>query len=427
MRVGLLFLDSSPLLDEELMQDLTRYLQAMLHVEVETFDVPEMPIAPKGWQALMERARQPLKSRPGRPGSNVERQLNAPQLLECMKALKKDPARFKVPELEGVSCILGLTNCEFFYNTDGLLPDDPCPEDRTSNFFAGARESSLGACSLTRLDGRGSAGGPARRKLVRQLLPLVSSSMLELLGLRCCQSHTCLAYRRPFSTETTGVNLCYECEDRLLRLTCAPAGGESPSAVLVGAAADRCRDLREVLFDVGSRLDNIKLSRRSYYEFEEDFDWLHVAEEILRESAEQRPPKSDGTANRRLSLLQCLRRAHEEQPHRTLKRTFTQPLLTRTCLLDMMASAPYRHNCGDMTKWSHAVINRKHEVGGHYVEMGGTLRGKKIGAFVESGLNASLAPSGQARLKTHMETMPATWKEQRAEAAALPPIRARHL
>lgn len=421
MRVGLLQLDATPPLDDELMQDLNRYLSALLQVEIQVCEVPELPIAPKGWQALMERARSPLRSRSGRPGSGVEKQLFAPHLLECMKRLKEEPTKFLVPEAEDVTCILGLTSCEFFYNTEGLLPDEPVPEDRTrTNSFSSAH--GVGACTIARLEGLGEDRGPNRRKFVRQLLPLVGSAYLELLGLRSCQLHTCLAYRRPFSVETTGFNLCPNCEEALLKKT-----WEGKSADICTVAADRYQALGDVLQDLGQRLEKIRFSRRSYFEFEEDCDWLHVAEEILRESAAERRralPGGSGTCRRR-SLLNCLRRAHEDQPHRTLKRTFTQPLLTRTCLVDMTQSAPYRHDCGDLKQWTLAVTNRKHESGGHYVELGGSLRQKRIGSFVDSGLNGAMARSGQARLKSTMELMPATWSEQKCVLPPLPSIRKR--
>jgi len=285
------------------------------------------------------------------------------------------------------------------------------------------------------LGGRPAESGPGRRKFVRHLLTLVSHAFLELMQLRSCQSRQCLAYLRPFTPEMTSMNLCCECEDTLLR-TAAPRGNAWVDLVM--AAADRYKELADTLHELGTRLHPIKLSRRGYVEFEEDCDWLHVAEEILRESAAERKSglsKNTPGAMRRRSLLNCLRCAHEGQPHRTLKRTFTQPLLRRTCLMDMTQSAPYRHESGDLCKWSTAVMNRKHQAGGHYVELGGSLQRKKIGGFVDSGLNASLAPSGQRREQKTLEQFPMMWRDQRPSAArgldgrgvadALPRIRAR--
>lgn len=427
MKVAFLFLDDSPLLDDELLDDLKSYVNVLLHVDVEYLEIPELPIAPKGWQALMERARQPLKHRAGRAGSNVEWQLHVPHLLECLRNLQFEPEKFKVPELAGVSCILGFTNSELYFETDGLLPEEPVPETRTRNYFVCQARRSLGVCSLACLKGRGATAGHARRTFVRQLFPLVSSSVLELLGLRSCQLQGCLAYHRRWNFETSP-HLCFECEEALLRktVTSKDEGASASWQDLVNAAADRYRDLGDVLSGMGDRMEKIRLSRRTYNEFEEDCDWLKTAEELVRESASERKHPLGGKANcRRRSFTNCLRRAHEGQPHRTLKRTFAKPLLTRTCLVDMCQTAPFRHDCGELAKWTVAVTNRKHVAGGHYVELGGSLRRKQIGTFVDSGLNASLAHSGQARLRATSEALPNTWREQRCVPAELPPIRGR--
>uniref|UniRef100_A0A7S2Q5K0 Uncharacterized protein n=1 Tax=Zooxanthella nutricula TaxID=1333877 RepID=A0A7S2Q5K0_9DINO len=419
-------MDAAPALAEDVLTDLVRYLRCFLCVEVEVAEVPELPIAPKGWQALHERLRHPLRNRPGRPGSGIERQLCAPHLLECLKGLKRDPVAVEVPAAEGAACVLGFTACELFRSTEGLLPDEAVPEERTRAFSVAAARASVGAVSIAHLEGRLAKEGPPRRKFMRQLMTLVSHSFLELLHLRSCQSHQCLAYHRAFDPENTSMNMCYQCEDALIRLT-RPRGEKWEDMVM--AAADRYRDIGETLQHIGSNLERIKLSRRSYAEFEEDCDWLQVAEEILRESAAERrrrlPEAPEGTSRRR-SLLACLRCAHEQQPHVALKRTFTQPLLKRTCLVDMAQSAPYRHECGELAKWTIAVTNRRHEAGGHYVELGGSLRQKKIGSFIDAGLNASLARSGQERLKSTMAQMPLTWKEQRVgNVIELPKIRGR--
>lgn len=197
----------------------------------------------------------------------------------------------------------------------------------------------------------------------------------------------------------------------------------------VAAAVHRYRGMCDVLSELNAREGfSFKMSRRTFVEFEEECDWLKVAEEIVRESAAERkgPFHSRSTQSRRRSVFNCLKSAHEGQPPRTLKRSFSCPLLKRTCQLDMSASAPFSHECGDLLKWSTAVINRNHTAGGHYVEAGGSLTQKKIGAFVDSGLNASLAPSGKAQLFAQAEKTPVTWKTVgKNRHKDLPPLRNR--
>merc|ERR1711957_420572 len=43
-----------------------------------------------------------------------------------------------------------------------------------------------------------------------------------------------------------------------------------------------------------------------------------------------------------------------------------------------------------MDRWATTVVNAKHHSGGHYAELGGSLRGKQIASFVDTGLNATL-------------------------------------
>lgn len=138
----------------------------------------------------------------------------------------------------------------------------------------------------------------------------------------------------------------------------------------------------------------LKIGYRVYHEFEEECDWLRQAEVILQECAHENcshvGASSKVTLQRR-SLLNGLRQAHERQPpSHVSQRTYSEPLLKRSCQVDMTATAPYRHGWGDLHNWTTHNINRCHATGGLYVELGGSMKPKTIGSFVDAGLNATL-------------------------------------
>jgi hypothetical protein len=359
-------------------------------------------------------------------------QLFAPHLLYCLSVLRKNPTRLGV-NVEGAEVILGITLNEFYHSPVGLKPEEPVGTDFTKDFFIGSHERRAGACSVSQLDfvepvrpftiksktkpftAKGS------QKLPQQIFRLVTNSLLALLGLRKCDSHQCAAYMKPFTLERTPMHLCFKCEETLLRqmhqkdlqnkLTEEekeelknPSGASrdlvdihgiersrSIGYALVSQAATRYKEICLVLERVSDRLNTIQLGHRRFKEFEEECDWLHVAGEIVTDSANERFRFSgtNGPQSRRRCLLNCLREAHERQPGRTLHRIHSQPLLKRTCLADMAQAKPYCHDSGDLHKWTTLLINRGHKTGGHYVEIGGSLKQKTIGPFVESGLNAA--------------------------------------
>jgi len=192
---------------------------------------------------------------------------------------------------------------------------------------------------------------------------------------------------RPFSPSLTPLHLCCSCEETLLKQM-----HPGDTAALIKIAAERYRGTRVVLEGVNARLKPALLGFRKFTEFEEECDWLLMAEEILSEASSERFRFSgtDGPQCRRRSLRNSLKEVHERQPGRILHKNFSEPLLKRTCLVDMTQAAPHRQDCGDMHKWTTMVFNRKHKSGGHYVEMGGSLRPKTLGLFVDSGLNAAM-------------------------------------
>merc|ERR1719316_2217144 len=89
-------------------------------------------------------------------------------------------------------------------------------------------------------------------------------------------------------------------------------------------------------------------------------------------------------------MQQLLLNAYEKVGMRTLHRILSEPILKKNCLVDMAGAAPYRQDSGDLPDWTQVIINRKHAVGGRYVELGGSHKlTKSIGAFYDQGLNAS--------------------------------------
>lgn len=361
---------------------------------------PVAPDCPSGWEAMKERCNTALQSKPGREGAVAPRQLLSSQLLHCLQLVQEDPIRYGV-DTDGAEQILGITLNEFYHDPAGLRPDEPVPEERTKDFFV--RKGNVGVCSVSQLDFCDKIPAftsslqkqGAGQKLPKQIFKLVSNCLLALLGLKNCASHQCCAYMKPFALDVTPLALCFRCEEAVL-MKLYPG----PTHALIDAAAARYNKLREILTNVSYRLKSVVLGHRKYMEFEEECDWMQVSAEILTEISAERFcfVGTEGPQNRRRSLHVCLREAHERQGGRTLHRVMSEPLIKRTCLLDMTKSAPYRHECGELSKWTTMLMNKSHKVGGHYVETGGSLRPKTIGAFVESGLNASLVqkvPNGQ--------------------------------
>lgn len=397
MRFILLNLDPVIPIQRTALEELCSYVRAYFNAELKVVDVPVTPIAPEvppGWEALKERCQATLQSKPGREGAVAPSQLLASQLLNCLYLVHQDPERYGV-DCQDSECVLGVTLNEFYHDPSGLRPDEPVPEEGTKDFFIASVAKRVGAISLAQLEfvqaprpfttkfdlSKGST------KFPRNLFKLVTNSLLKLLGLRNCASHRCCAYMKPFSPTVTPLHLCYSCEEALLKKT-----HSGDTSTLLKAAGNRYSDIRKVLEDVNARMKPVLMGHRRFVEFEEECDWLLLAEEILTEISSERFRfgGTEGPQCRRRSVGVCLREVHERQPPRMLHRIHSEPLLKRTCLLDMQKSAPHRHESGEMHKWTTLVWNRKHTSGGHYAETGGSLKPKTVGMFMESGLNASL-------------------------------------
>lgn len=208
---------------------------------------------------------------------------------------------------------------------------------------------------------------------------------------------------KPFAMDVTPLQMCFECEEKLVKKLYP-----GPCAELLQSASARYSKLANVLEEVSGRLRLVQLGHRRFKEFEEEIDWMQMAQEILTEAASERHcfTGTEGPRNRRRSLHACLREVHERQPGRMLHRIMSEPLVKRTCLVDMTKSAPHRHESGEMHNWTQLNWNKSHKSGGHYLETGGSLRPKTIAAFPESGLNASLVqkvPKGH--LPRNLETL----------------------
>jgi len=284
--------------------------------------------------------------------------------------------------------------------------------------FVGSAKHGVGACTFAHLQEHEDSA-VAHRQRLRKLCTIVVNSILSLIKLRTCPSHQCIAYFKPMQLNKTPLAMCFHCEEKLVRWA-LPDGN---TAYLIRLAAQRYANLARTLQGFSQKTDRIKLGYRRYKEFEEEIDWLQMAEEILSEIERERFcfVGTAGPQRRRRSLLVCLREAHERQPARMLHRTMSEPFFKKTCLMDMTQSAPFRHDSGTLENWSCAVINRKHVSGGHYVELGGSLRAKTISSFTESGLNASLIPTdaGQALMVKNM----GKFSSLNAARAATPPSR----
>jgi hypothetical protein len=423
MLIVLLLLDENCPLDEELRENLAYYLRVFFRAEVRYEEVPPTPVTRAGWESLRERMGGKIKVRPGRPGDDAPHQLFWPQLVTCLEWMSKHSMDVHGANTDDADLVLGLTENEFYCEDAGLYPGQPAPEESTRKCFVRSRSLPIGVCSLTRLGNR--AVGHGFRQFFRMLLKFINNSVLNLMGLQTCQSLKCSGYIRPVEVKDMSLLLCSRCEERLLGNRSAEvqerAFGGFPILANVRElptlqaryddAILRYAELHQFLSKTqrpaagtsvvshskgvqAAKHMGLKVGFRHYHEFEEECDWLRQAEAILRECSLESCTHVGAASKlsiKKRSLLNGLKQAHERQPPPSVsQRTFSEPLLKRTCLVDMTATAPYRHGYGDLHAWTTANINRNHTTGGLFIELGGSMKPKTIATFVDAGLNATL-------------------------------------
>lgn len=249
----------------------------------------------------------------------------------------------------------------------------------------------MGVFSLAHLEPEGEPSARIFRYYLRSVMKLVAHEIIKMFGMKGCQSNQCLAYVKPFDPEKTAFWLCPVCEHKLL--THCKVCGNAPRDDLVQVCVKRYKELADVLTKLSSRLENIRIGQRYFTEFEKDVDWLRLLAETIDEEAKVRHNFVDfanSSRTRQRSMQQLLFNAYAKLGKRTLHRILSEPILKKSCLVDMMGAAPYRQDSGNLTDWTQIIINRKHSAGGKYVELGGSHKvTKSIGAFYDQGLNAS--------------------------------------
>eukprot|EP00927_Polykrikos_kofoidii_P009561 TRINITY_DN13993_c1_g7_i1.p1 TRINITY_DN13993_c1_g7~~TRINITY_DN13993_c1_g7_i1.p1 ORF type:complete len:467 (+),score=48.48 TRINITY_DN13993_c1_g7_i1:139-1539(+) len=407
MIIVLLSLDEDFPLPSDCCGDLLQYLRTFFCAECRIEEIPATVAALPGWEAMKERLNHPLRVRPGRPNGRAKWQLHISDLVASLEALKSRPEDDHGVALDDAELVLALTRNELLSSEVGLVPGEPGSAEATRRCFAAStdiKKCPVGVCSLSRM--LPDSEKQDFRKFFRQLLKFVSHSVVHLLSHATCQVKTCLAFWHPLNVNERGFLLCARCEAALLERM-APSEDLQSS---IKTAVTRYHELAELLREAGNeKLCYLKIGYRKYPEFEEECDWLRVAEDILRECSGERHAIVDATGrkkSRRRSLLSCLLQVHERQsPQGTSHRTFSEPFLRRTCLVDMATSPSYGHGTGDLSKWSMAVQNRKHQTGGLYVEVGGSLKAKNVSLFVDAGLNASLIRHEGASETTQADRM----------------------
>lgn len=392
-------IDPTPL-DPFTLQILVKYVKAFFPgLELREMIVPAMPVAPAGMLALSERVNRVLKTRPGRERPE-ERQVCVTDLFTCMARLHEVGGKFGC-SVEGSVAMLGVTRKgELFMNDDGLLPETPVPLEWIGNarYCKSSAKKGIGCVSLAHLGYDPSNTKSMKyQKFLRRLLKMVTYQILKLFGLVECPSYRCLCYKfKPFDPEgETGLMLCDVCESKLaekmvqLRYEAKPVKKNVQLEDPLKLARLRYQMLLNVFDEVNPRMQKIRIGYRSYSEFERECDWLHVADGIIRDTPTWFK-KSRGLPE----IVAC---AHEKQNPRALHRTFSDPLLTRDCLVDMEQSGPFRHDMGTLEKWNEKFINRKFNGGGgRYIEMGGSLKPKTVGLYRDRefkrnlGINACL-------------------------------------
>merc|ERR1712224_1148637 len=287
------------------------------------------------------------------------------------------------------------TRSELFVS-DEFLPGAPVPEEAIVPLAVSSAKRSIGVLSMSYLEPEGEASGRTYRMYLRKFLKCAAHEIIKMLGIKGCQSNQCLAYIQPFHLENTAFWLCPQCEHKLLthKAVCGVEDfSKAPRDQFVDLGIKRYLELADVLGKLSSRLENRRIGHRYFTEFERDVDWLRLMAEQLDQQAKGRHDfvdfKSDSRTRQR-SMQQILVNAYENIGKRTIHRILSEPILKKNCLVDMAGAAPYRQDSGNLVAWTQVIINRKHAVGGKYVELGGSHKvTKSVGAFYDQGLNSS--------------------------------------
>jgi hypothetical protein len=394
MHILLLCLDENQPLDAISLAALKSYVKAFFQLDLVDATVPRTTLSPPGIPALCERTALPCQTRPGRPCSRAERQIFVPELFPCLEKLKRVGKEYC--PVEDAVAILCVTRSELFTNDEGLLPGAPVPQEDIVPLALSSAKRSIGVFSLANLEVEDETAGGIYRMYLRKLLKLAAHEIIKMLGMKGCQSNQCLAYLKPFHPDDTSLWLCPNCELKLLNHK-AVCGYEDSSKAsrheMVQLGVKRYQELADVLSKLSSRLENFRIGHRHFSEFEKDVDWLRLLAEQLDTQSRVRHNFVDfegKSRKKQRSLETLLTNAYANLGKRTLHRILSEPILKKTCLVDMAGAAPYRQDSGNLWDWTQVIINRKHAVGGKYVELGGSHKVQKsIGAFWDQGLNAS--------------------------------------
>lgn len=371
---------------------LQQYVKAFFQMELVEVVIPETLTSGAGLKALAERTALPMKTRPSRRDMRhmSDRQIFVPELFSCLQKFRREHPK-SCNALDEAVCVLCVTKSELFTDDEGYPPGMSMPIEETVPMAVSSSTKQIGVFSLAHINYTMSMGRP-ERSFLRRLFNVVTHEVVKMLGLKGCKSNQCIAYSKPFVLEETPFWLCDSCDYHLI-LSLSSA----PHSELVNLAAKRYKDLADCLHRLSRRLEKVRIGFRYFTEFEKDIDWLRLAEEHVTKGSQDKHTFIDMRGNlttKLRSLQQLIWDAHHKQGHRTIHRILSEPSIRKTCLVDMAASGPFRHESGDVGTWTKLIVNRRHTSGGKYVELGGSTfysgNPKKIGCFADAGLNASM-------------------------------------
>lgn len=241
------------------------------------------------------------------------------------------------------------------------------------------------------------------RVLLRNLFKLVTHEIIRLLGMKKCGIHRCLCYKQPFKAETWEIFPCANCDTELLVFIAGTRVNVEPLAL------QRILDLIKVFQAAAASLpDTLRFGHRDHGEFDKEIDWLyHTANNMSIKLTERKHFTLRATGSqvtRKRSLGNIMRTVHREAPKQQYTRTLSLPDLKRHCLLDM--TLPIMRDVAPLGSWEghgwpDKVFNRKHSTGGHYVELGGSLRQKDGGGFW-FGINSSILSRTNAKVEADL-------------------------
>lgn len=384
------------------------YVRAFFGEELIVVQTPKTHVSPPGALAMSEKVRRILHvRRTGKKGKKDSIGYSIPDLFECLKVQRDKGCGSESIGPFDCLAVLAVTSDELYHDDKDLKPGKMLPRELLTPYSYSCPKLKIGVCTTANLrppmyrpttnlnrfaDNTGVVKTELDRVLLRNLFKLITHEICRMLEMKKCDLHRCLCYKQPFKGDTWGIFLCANCDSELIVLM-----AKKEKRDMEQLALKRLVDLTKVFQDAQASIGApLRFGHRDHGEFEKEIDWLYHAAHNLSIKLTERKHftlRSTGApVTRKRSIGNIIRTVHREAPKLEYTRTLSLPDLKRHCLLDM--TLPVMRDVAPLGSWKgegwpDKVINAHHSTGGHYVELGGSLRPKDGGGFW-FGINSSI-------------------------------------